>query len=101
MIFFSGKSMINFVKIHSRFLQYWKIVKRRGIDLSNLEVFVGTSHVYDCLETEWKKNNWYINELQFLVPAMCYLPEDINPNKFSSTDFLYLDQLKNYYIEND
>ena len=37
--------MINFVKIHSLFLQYWKIVKRRGIDLSNLEVFVGASHV--------------------------------------------------------
>ena len=91
--------MINFRKIHSLFSLYWKIVEQRGVGLGNLEVFVARS-VFGLLQTEWKKNNWDVEELKFLVSAMDHVPSDISPNLFSGSYSAYLDQLTNYYIKN-
>lgn len=56
--------------------------------------------VFGLLQTEWKKNNWDVEELKFLVSAMDHVPSDISPNLFSGSYSAYLDQLTNYYIEN-
>ena len=39
------------------FLQYWKIVSKKEIDLGEFEVVIATSHVFCLLRTEWESNN--------------------------------------------
>ena len=87
--------MSNCVRIHLLFSLYFKIVTRRGVDLSDLEVFVATSLVYGTLETGWEGNNWCVEGLKFLVSAMDYSSEEINPNMFLGFESAYLDRLKN------
>ena len=55
--FFRKKKMCNHIKIHSLFLQYWKIVSKKEIDLGEFEVVIATSHVFCLLRTEWESNN--------------------------------------------
>ena len=87
--------MSNCVRIHLLCSLYFKIVTRRGVDLSDLEVFVATSLVYGTLETGWEGNNWCVEELKFLVSAMDYSCEEINQNMFLGFESAYLDRLKN------
>ena len=42
-------------RIFYLFIEYWKLVEKRGREHSGLQVFVATSHICGFLRKEWEK----------------------------------------------
>ena len=83
------------------FSQYWEIVNKRSVEYSDLQVTVATSFIFDYLRLEWIENNWGVREMQYLCLAMDAAPDELNPNNSAHCQYAYLEELKNYYIENN
>ena len=93
--------MSNFRKIFYFFFQYWNIVQKRGINYSGLAVTITTSFFFfDILRIEWENNGWDIEELKYLCLAIDASCEELNLHKYVYCQVAYLDNIRNYYIQN-
>ena len=93
--------MNNLRKFFCLFFNYWKVVAKRGTELSGLQVFVATSYIFNMLRIEWEKNGWDIKKLKYLTLALDRMPDELNPYNFLNCQAAYLDELKNYYIKHN
>ena len=98
---FSNVNSCNFRKIFCFFHQYWEIVNKRGVEYSDLQVAIATSFIFDILRVEWEENDWDVEELKYVRLALDAFCDELNPNNFSYCQSAYLDQLKNYYLQNN
>ena len=94
-------SSCNFRKIFYFFHQYWEIVNKRGVEYSDLQVTIATSFIFDILRVEWKENGWDVEELKYVCLALDAFCDELNPNNFIYCQSAYLEQLENYYLQNN
>ena len=47
--------MSNLRVIICLFFNYWKVVAKRGTELSGLQVTIATSYIFNILQVEWEK----------------------------------------------
>ena len=93
--------MSNYRLIFTLFLHYWKIVAKRGIELSGLEAFIATAYIFSFIRIEWEKNGWDINQLKILTFAIDCMTDELNPYCFINFQAAYLDEIENYYIKHN
>ena len=82
------------------FYQYWEIVTKRGFEYSGLQVTVAVCFIFDILRREWEQNGCDVEELKYLCLALDVLCDELNPNNVSYCPTAYLEEIKNYYIQN-
>lgn len=82
-------------------MHYWKIVAKRGIELSGLKGFIATAYIFSFIRTEWEKNGWDINQLKILTFAIDRMTDELNPYRFINCQAAYLDKIGNYYIKHN
>ena len=70
---FKNSNSCNFRKNFYFFSQYWKVVNKRGVEYSDLQVTVATSFIFDILRLEWIENSWSVEEVKYLCLAMTLL----------------------------
>ena len=92
--------MINFKKNFISFFKYRKIVNKRGVEYSGLQVTIATSFIFGLLRFEWETNYWDVRELKYLCLAMDSSPDELNSSNFINCQPAYLYELKNYYQQN-
>ena len=97
--------MSNLRVIFSLFFNYWKVVAKRGTELSGLQVTIATSYIFNMLRVEWEKNSWSIDKLKYSLLkytlALDCMPDELNPYLFLHCQAAYLDELENYYIKHN
>ena len=91
--------MSNLRVIFCLFFNYWKVLAKRGTELSGLQVTIATSYIFYMLRVEWEKNGWSIDKLKYLTLALDCMPDELNPYLFLHCQAAYLDELENYYIK--
>ena len=71
--------MSNLRVIFCLLFNYWKVVAKRGTELSSLQVTITTSYIFNVLRVEWEKNDWSIDKLKYLTLAFDCIPHELNP----------------------
>ena len=98
---FNNLNSCNFRRILYFIHQYWEIVNKRGVEYSDLQVTIATSFIFDILRVEWEENGWDVEELKYVRLALDTFWDELNPNNVIYCQSAYLDQLKNYYLQNN
>ena len=83
------------------FFNYWKVVDKRGTEVSGLQVTIATSYIFNMLRVEWEKNGWSIDKSKYLTLALDCMPDELNPYLFLHCQGAYLDELENNYIKHN
>ena len=91
--------MSNFKKVFYFFFKYWEIVEKRGVEYNSLQVMVATSFIFDIIRIE--NSGWDIEEFKYLYLAIDASCEESNPNNFIYCQVAYIDEIKNYYKQNN
>ena len=98
---FNNLNSCNFRRTLYFIHQYWEIVNKRGVEYSDLQVTIATSFIFDILRVEWEENGWDVEELKYVRLALDAFLDELNPNNVIYCQSAYLDQLKNYYLQNN
>ena len=77
------------------------MVNNRGVEYNDLQVTIGTSFIFDISSVEWVENSWDVEELKYVCLALDAFCDALNPNNFFHCHSAYLDQLENYYLQNN
>lgn len=84
-------------KFFSYFQLYWNYCSQREITVSNLDVFIKTSFIYVFLCKEWEKNNWSIDELEWICQQISFQNTMLDPVFFENDKYAYLNHIKNCF----
>ena len=86
---------------------FWKIFWSFSIilellfTLSNLDVFIKTSFIYVFLCKEWEKNNWSIDELEWICQQIYFQNTMFDPVIFENEEYAYLNHVENCFYMGD
>ena len=98
---FSNVQPMCFGKFFGHFQPYWNYCSHRGITLSDLDVFVKTSFISTILCKEWEKNNWSIDQLEWICRQILFQKTMVDPVFFINDKFAYLNHVKNCFYMAD
>ena len=88
-------------KFFSYFQLYWNYCSQREITVSNLDVFIKTSFIYVFLRKEWEKNNWLIDELEWICQQIYFQNTMFDPVIFENEEYAYLNHVENCFYMGD